>query len=125
MQMPLIQDDRVDEALSTDSPDQSLDEWILPGTSWCGDHLLDAHVFDPALEECSVDRVPITQEVARRAVPRECLHDLLSSPLSCRALVMLKWKTRRRSWAKIRRTKRICFFTVGTMKKSTAAMSAI
>jgi hypothetical protein len=79
--MQLIQDDHVVEALAADSPDQALDEWILPGTSRGRDHVLNAHVPDAALEVRSIDLVPITQEVARRAVPRERLHDLLSRPL--------------------------------------------
>jgi len=78
--MPLTQADHTVEAVSADTPDQSRDERILPGTSWCGDHLLDAHVLDAALEERPMDLVPITHKVARRAVPRERLHDLLSGP---------------------------------------------
>ncbi len=59
-QMPLIEDDHMVEALSTDTSDQSLDERILPRTSRCADHLLDAHVLDATLEERSIDPVTIS-----------------------------------------------------------------
>ncbi|MFC1572987.1 hypothetical protein ACFL6M_05240 [Candidatus Eisenbacteria bacterium] len=54
---------------------------LLPRTSRCTYNLLDAHVLDAALEELTVDLVPISKQVARPVVPRECFDDLLGCPL--------------------------------------------
>jgi len=80
-QMPLIQDDHMVEAFSTDTPDQSFDERILPRTSWCGNHLLDAHVLDALLEVPTIDTVTISQKVSGCFIPWESIDDLLGSPL--------------------------------------------
>ena len=53
--MPIIQDDHMVQAFSADTPDQSRDERILPGTLRGRYHLLDAHVADAALEVRAID----------------------------------------------------------------------
>jgi len=84
-QVPFVHHDHVVEAFSTDAPDQPFHIRILPGTSRCGDHLLDAHVSDAPLEVLTIDSVMISEEVSRGLVPRERLHDLLGRPL-CRRI---------------------------------------
>ena len=79
-QMPLIQDDDVIEALSPDRSDEPFDEGILPWTSRCNHHFLEAHVSDSLLEGVAIDLVPVAKQILRREFPRERFHDLLGGP---------------------------------------------
>ena len=72
-QVPFVQHDHVVEAFSADAPDHPFDIGILPRTSWCADHLLDAHVRDATCEVCTVDLVSITKQEAWCLIPRECV----------------------------------------------------
>ena len=58
-----------------------LNEWILPGTPRCNDHLCNTHIFEALPEIGAVDRVPIPQQILWRRVPWKRLYDLLGSPV--------------------------------------------
>ena len=83
-QVPLVHHDHMIQALPTNTPNQPFNVRILPRTPWCGDHLFDPHVLDPALEVLAVDAVAIAQEETWCVIPGECVDDLLGSPLSRR-----------------------------------------
>ena len=123
-EMPLMEDDDVVQTLPTDAPDQAFDIGILPWRPWSDDDFLDAHVLDTLPKGCAVDGVPIAQEIARRFLPGEGVNDLLRRPLRRWVLGdIVKWSTRRRSWAMMSSTKRTLYVTVGTTKKSSATSS--
>ena len=79
-EMLLVEDDDLIEHLATETPDEPLAVRILPWTSRGDLHFFDTHVFDTLLEQCTVDRVPIPEEIARRGLPGKRLNDLLGGP---------------------------------------------
>jgi hypothetical protein len=83
-EMALVQSDHMIEAVASQGSDEPLDERVLPRTSWCAEDLLDPHAVNPPLKCATVDRIAISKEVFRRAVPWEGFDDLLGCPLSSR-----------------------------------------
>ncbi len=79
-QRHFTEDDDVVRALASDRTDQPFHEWILPRRSVRGDDFFDVEIPRFLLEHCSVDRIPIAQQIARRRVPWERFHQLLSGP---------------------------------------------
>ena len=63
-----------------DRSDQTLGESILPGTSRCRQHLLDAHALDSLPELVAIDPIAVVQQIARRCVLRKGLDHLLARP---------------------------------------------
>src|SRR5438128_12391427 len=49
-QMPLSKNDHVIETLSANATDEPFRKWILPWTSCCGEHLVNAHSLNPVPE---------------------------------------------------------------------------
>src|SRR6266851_525423 len=84
--MALVQSDDMIEAVSAQRSDEPLHERVLPWTSRCAENLFDPHALNPPLKRAAVDRVAISKEVFRRAVPWEGFNDLLRCPLSSRIL---------------------------------------
>jgi hypothetical protein len=76
-QISLVQNDHVIQAFAADTPDQPFDVGVLPRTPRRDAHVFDPHVPHPLPKRAAVDTVAVPQEIARRLVPRECLHDLL------------------------------------------------
>jgi hypothetical protein len=56
----------------------------LPGAVWRRENFLDLHALDAMAELLAIDLVTVAQEVGRRGVVRERVHDLLRSPESGR-----------------------------------------
>lgn len=77
----LIQDDDMVEAFSADRADQPFNLWALPGRSESGENLADVQAFDQRPKCCTIDAVAVPEQVPRRFVPREGLHDLGCGPL--------------------------------------------
>jgi len=101
-QTRLIEHDRVIETLTTDGPDESLDEGILPRRTWGREHLLDPHRLGRGLH--LLERViAIVDEVSRRLAPRKGLAQLLGRPRRRRMPSDATCLMRRRSWARITR----------------------
>ena len=76
----LAEDEHVIQALAPDRPDDALRERILPGAVWRREDLLDPHGRHPVPELRAIDVVTISEEVRRRGLVREGVHELLSSP---------------------------------------------
>jgi hypothetical protein len=76
----LAEDEHVIQALAPDRPDDALRERILPGAVWRREDLLDPHGRHPVPELRAIDVVTISEEVRRRGLVREGVHELLSRP---------------------------------------------
>lgn len=72
------------EGVSTDATDYSLAIGALPGRPGSNLYLFNTQVLDPGWEGSAIDRVIIPQQVTGCSIPRECLDDLLGSPLGGR-----------------------------------------
>jgi hypothetical protein len=75
-QVRLAKDDDVIKALAPDRSDQPFCEAILP----------DAHCTNAAQGELAIDAIVISDEVARRLIPGECLRELARKPFCSRIL---------------------------------------
>jgi hypothetical protein len=84
--VPLVQDEEVVEALSSDRADDPLGEGILPGRAGGDEHLTNPHPLDSPGELSAVDSIAITEQILRSRVVWECLDDLPRS-LGCRWMV--------------------------------------
>ena len=82
-EMAFVEDDHVVETLAPNRADDSLDVRISPRRSGRSDDFLDAHVLDAIVEGLAVDAVAVAEDEPRSLFVRECLEDLLCSPL-CR-----------------------------------------
>src|SRR5436309_11006895 len=68
------------DALAPDRSNQPFGEAVLPRRAW-GDRLVtDAHGTQSVRDGSAIDAIPITDQVARSLVPRECLRDLACDP---------------------------------------------
>ena len=79
--MPLAQDEDMVQTLAPDRADEPFRERILPRTVGRGEDFIDAHALHSVPERRAVDAVAIAEEVGRRGVVREGLHDLLGRPV--------------------------------------------
>ena len=79
-QMPLAKDDDVIEAVAPDGADEPLRERILPRRLRRRENFADAQALHAPPEPLAVDLVAIAEEVGRRGVVREGVHDLLGRP---------------------------------------------
>ena len=82
LEMSFIEDDDVVEAFATDTADQAVHEWILPGRSPSRNEFLHPHVFYATAEVRAVDTIAITYQKARRSLFGKRFDDLLRRPLS-------------------------------------------
>jgi hypothetical protein len=74
------EDAHVIETFATRGSHKSLDEWILPGCVWSGEHFLNLHRLRGGLERV----VAIMDQIPRRLVPRKRFAHLLCRPSRCR-----------------------------------------
>ena len=79
-QVSFAEDKNVVETLAADRTDQALGERILPGAVWRRENFLDLHPLHAVAELLAIDLVTVAQEVGRRGVVRERVHDLLGGP---------------------------------------------
>ena len=79
-QVSFAEDKDVVETLAADRTDQALGERILPGAVWRRENFLDLHPLHAVAELMAIDLVTVAQEVGRRGVVRERVHDLLGGP---------------------------------------------
>src|SRR6202022_47292 len=56
----------------------------LPRGRPCGRLVPDAHGAQSACDDGTIDTIPVSDEVARTLIPRECLRYLAGNPLRCR-----------------------------------------
>src|SRR5271167_3960660 len=82
--MPLSQDNHIMvHALAPDRSDQPFSKAVLPRGCWCNWLVPNAHGAQSACDDSAIDLIPITDEVARGVIPRECLDYLARNPF-CR-----------------------------------------
>ena len=79
-QVPFAKDDDMIETLAPDRADEPLREWVLPRAVRRGQDFTDSHALHTLPEDVAVDRVAIAEEMGRRGVVREGVHDLLGGP---------------------------------------------
>jgi hypothetical protein len=79
-QVRFAEDNHMVDALASDRSDQPFGEAVLPRRAWGDGLVTDAHGPQSAGDECAVDLIPITDQVARRLGPRECFGDLACDP---------------------------------------------
>lgn len=81
LQVPLVHDDHMVQALSTDRPDCSLGVYVLPRRLFGGDMLGDTQLPDPLGELPSVAAVPISDQIVWPGILRESLRNLACEPV--------------------------------------------
>ena len=79
-QVAFAQDDDMIEALAPHGADDPFRKRILPRTPRRREDFSDAQTFDTMSKRLAVDRVAIAEEISRRGVVGEGLHDLLGRP---------------------------------------------
>src|SRR6266478_333492 len=68
------------DALASDRSDQSFGKAVLPRRAWSNGLVTDAHGAYSTCDGSAVDAIPITNQVARGLIRRECLRDLACDP---------------------------------------------
>jgi hypothetical protein len=94
VEMSLVQDEEMVEALAADGADHSLHEGILPGCARGGEDLADVHALDSSRELLAIDRVSITEQEPVNRIVRERLDKL-------------RWLLVQAAWCILRRRKRL------------------
>src|SRR6478752_5668631 len=84
-QMRLAQNNDVVHTLTPDRSDQPFGKAILPGRSWCGRLVPNAHGAQSAGDNAAIDPVAIADQVVRSLIPRKGLRDLTRTPF-CRRI---------------------------------------
>src|SRR5215471_11665040 len=79
-QAGFTENDHVIQALPPNAADHPLDVRTLPRRSWRSQHFLNAQLFHLLGEFATEDAVAVAQQIARRAVPRKRLPQLLRGP---------------------------------------------
>jgi hypothetical protein len=80
-QVSLSEDEHVIQRLASDRPDQALSERVLPRAVWRRDDFVDPHALHAMPRWLTVDVVAVVEEVGRRGLVREGVHDLLGGPV--------------------------------------------
>src|SRR4029434_4412079 len=83
-QRGLVHDNHMIQTFAANRTDYSFDIWVLPGRSGSREHFRDLHFRLQGPESLAIDSIPVPKYVARRRVPRECLHQLRRRPLRSR-----------------------------------------
>src|SRR5450759_1806169 len=82
--MRLTKNDDMIQALAADRPDRPFGKAILPRRGWCGRLVPDAHGAQSTCDDCTIDAIPVADDVARSLVPGESFRYLTGNPLLCR-----------------------------------------
>src|SRR5258708_9889004 len=69
------------DAVASDRSDQPFGEAVLPRRAWGDGLVTDAHGSQSVHDGSAVDPVPITDQVPRGLIRRECLRDLACDPV--------------------------------------------
>ena len=92
VQRRFVDHNDVIETFSPDRADQTLDVRCLPRGSWSGENFGDLQVRDLLTKGSAIDPITITEQIARRSVPGECLSDLRGGPLGSGMLSHVEMK---------------------------------
>jgi hypothetical protein len=79
-EVPFSEDEHVTQTLAPDRTDETLGERILPGAVRRREDFLDPHALHSVPKLLTIGLVTVAQEIERRRVVRERVHDLLSRP---------------------------------------------
>jgi len=122
-QVPFAKDEYVIQTLAPDGADEPLREGVLPWAVRRREDFIDAHALHALPEHVTVDRVAIAEEIGRAESSGKAstICWVVQTAVGCS--VILKWRTRRRSWASTTKTNRTRKRAVGTVKKSTETRS--
>ena len=82
--MPLVEDNDMIEAITSDRADEPLRISILPRRALRDRPIPDAHGPHAPNESGAVDAIPITDDVSRRILPAKRLSELLRNPFGGR-----------------------------------------
>jgi hypothetical protein len=85
-EMPLAEDEHMIQALSPDRADEPFHERFCHGLCGAVSTSLDAHAHHAMPKWLTVDAVTVAEEIGRRGVVREGVHDLLGGPGGSRML---------------------------------------
>ena len=85
-QVSLSEDEYVIQTLASDRPDQALSERVLPRAVWRRDDFADPHALHAMPKWLTVHAVAVVEEVGRRGLVREGVHELLGGPVGCGVL---------------------------------------
>ena len=80
-QVAFAQDEDVIQTLAPDRANEPFREGVLPRTGGRGQDFSDSHALHALPERVTVDAVTIAEEIGRRGVVRERVHDLLGRPV--------------------------------------------
>src|SRR5947209_14369723 len=80
-EVPFAQDHDMVEALASDRANQPFNMTVLPRRAWRDRPVANAHGSQPPGDRGAIRGVAVTDEVARRLIPRECFADLPGDPL--------------------------------------------
>ena len=80
LEMSLVENDDVIEALATNRADQAFRVGILPRRTAGTHDLLDTHMLDPLAEELAVNPIAVTNQKPWRIVIRKGFDNLLRGP---------------------------------------------
>src|SRR3989441_8779724 len=80
-QVSFAKDEDMIQTFAPDGADKALRERVLPWAVRRRQNFTDAHALHALSEHVPVDRVAIAEEVGRRGVVRENVHDLLGGPV--------------------------------------------
>jgi hypothetical protein len=80
LQVRFVQDDDMIEQFSSQRPDHSLDEGVLPGRARGGHHFLNAKCRQATAGGGAVDAVIVAEDVARSVLKRKSFAELLGDP---------------------------------------------
>jgi hypothetical protein len=75
--MPFAEDQDMIQALAAKRPDQAFNAGVLPGRPRRDRAVANPHRSDAVREGLSISTIVVTDQIARRGIPREWLHDLL------------------------------------------------
>ena len=81
VEMPLIENDDMVEAFSTDRTHEPFAIRILPRRPWRTHDLFDVQVLDARTKRAAVDSIAITNQESRHLIEWERFNDLLRRPL--------------------------------------------
>jgi hypothetical protein len=79
-EVSLAKDEHVVQAFTPDRADEPLGERVLPRALRRRENLLDAHAFHAVPKWLPVDAVAVAEQIDRRGLVREGVHDLLGGP---------------------------------------------
>ena len=80
-QVSLAQNEDMVQTLAPDRADEPFREGVLPRAGGRGQDFTDSHALHAVPERVTIDAVTIAEEIGRRGVVREGVHDLLGRPV--------------------------------------------